>query len=117
MGPSLRFSAAGAFLLLMLIAGCSRNVQPRVIAVVMKKYSITPAEIRVKSGETIRFEVVTTDVQHGFDIPDLGIKEPVQPGKPAVFEFKARKAGSYGIECGIICGPRHDEMAARLIIE
>lgn len=117
MGPSFRFTSALAVFLLLTVGGCGRKERPRVVSVVMKKYSITPAEIRVKSGEFIRFEVSTTDVQHGFDIPDLGIKEPVQPGKPAVFEFKAGKAGSYAIECGIICGPRHDEMTARLIIE
>lgn len=102
---------------LLSIAGCRRHEQPRVVSIVMRKYTITPAEIHVKSGETVRFEVSTADVQHGFDVPDLGIKEPVQPGKPAVFEFTAGKKGSYGIECGIICGPRHDEMTARLIID
>ena len=68
--------ALGLVLIFGLIGGCAPAGTPRVVAVVMRKYEITPAEIRVKKGETIRFEVSTRDVQHGFDIPDLGIKEP-----------------------------------------
>lgn len=99
-------------------AGCEKPQKPtRHIGVVMKKYSITPAEIRVKQGETIHFVVTTSDVQHGFYITSLGIREPVQPGKPATFLFTAGKKGTFEIECGIICGSGHDEMLGKLIVE
>jgi len=87
------------------------------IAVVMKKYSIEPAVIKVKSGSNVDLEVTTADVQHGFDVPQLGIKEPVQPGRPAHIKFKAWAKGEYQVICGIICGPHHDDMAAKLVVE
>ncbi len=87
------------------------------IAVVMKKYSIEPAVIKVKSGSNVDLEVTTADVQHGFDIPQLGIKEPVQPGRMAHIKFKAPAKGEYHVICGIICGPHHDDMEARLVVE
>ena len=99
------------------IPGCSRDKPAEQIKVVMRKYSIEPAVVKVKSGEVVELEVSTLDVQHGFDIADLGIKEPVQPGKPAVFTFKAPAKGEYQITCGIICGPRHDDMRAKLVVE
>jgi len=107
------------FLLFCSIPGCSRQHKPpdEHIKVVMKKYSIEPAVIKVKSGETVELEVSTADVQHGFDISQLGIKEPVQPGKPAVFTFTAPAKGEYQITCGIICGPRHDDMQGKLVVE
>jgi cytochrome c oxidase subunit 2 len=83
----------------------------------MKKYEIQPAEIRVKRHESIQLEVSTLDVQHGFDVPDLNISEPVQPGRPAVFSLATERSGTFTIECGIICGPMHDEMRGRIIIE
>src|SRR5437867_1521600 len=59
--------------------GCQRPSSADVrIPVVMKKYTITPEVIRVKSGQKVELDVTTADVQHGLDIPDLGIKEPVQ---------------------------------------
>ena len=83
----------------------------------MKKYSIEPAEIHVKMGETIEFHVSTTDVQHGFDVPDLGIKESVQPSRPAVFRFTADRKGAFEVKCGILCGAGHDRMRGKLIVE
>lgn len=83
----------------------------------MKRYTIDPAEIRVKPGERIELEVTTADVQHGLDIPDLGIKEPVQPGRTTIIKFKAPSKGEYRVSCGVLCGPRHDDMVARLIVQ
>jgi cytochrome c oxidase subunit 2 len=83
----------------------------------MKKYAVVPEEIRVKQGETIVLEVSTPDVQHGFDVPDLGIKESIQPGKPARFPIKTDRKGRFEVVCGIICGARHDEMRGAIVVE
>ncbi len=107
-----------ALLLPLLASGCQQTSAPaRHIAVSMKKYSITPAEIRVRKGETIQFEVITEDVQHGFTVTALGINEAVNPGRPAVFLYEATKQGSFVVECGIICGSGHEDMRARIIVE
>ena len=111
-----------AFLLLLaflgLVSGCQKKAAPagRRIAVVMKKYSIEPAEIRMKSGETVDLEITTADVQHGFDVPQLGIKEAVQPGKTTSVVLKAPAPGEYTVRCGIICGPHHEDMTAKLVV-
>jgi len=84
-------------------------------AVTMKKYSIEPAEVHLKRGETAECRVSTTDVQHGFSEPTLGINEPVQPSHAAVFTFTATSKGEFEIKGGIICGGGHDRMRARLV--
>jgi cytochrome c oxidase subunit 2 len=101
-----------------LAAGChqSGSSAPR-IKVVMKKYAIEPAEIRVKAGQTTELELTTPDVQHGFDVPGLSIKEPVRPGQTAIVTLKNPPKGEYKIVCGIICGPHHDDMVAKLVVE
>jgi len=83
----------------------------------MKKYSFDPAVIKVKSGDTVELEVSATDVQHGFSVPKLGIKQAIQPGKPATITFKAPDKGEYQVECSVICGPHHDDMQAKLVVE
>jgi heme/copper-type cytochrome/quinol oxidase subunit 2 len=111
---------AGPLLLVfaVLASGCQRR-QPadEHIQVVMKKYSIEPAVIRVKSGERIELNLSTTDVQHGLDIPALGIKEPVQPGRTTRVYFTAPAKGEYQMACGVICGPHHDDMVGKLVVE
>ncbi len=102
-----------------IISGCEKkdaSGAPR-IKVVMKKYSIDPAIIRVKAGVTTELEVSTPDVQHGFDVPLLSIKEPVRPGPPTIVTLKAPAKGEYPVVCGIICGPHHDDMTGKLVVE
>ena len=99
--------------------GChgSSNSSAQRIKVVMKKYTIEPAVIHVKAGQTTELEITTADVQHGFDVPDLGIKEPVRPGDTAIVTLKSPPKGEYKVVCGIICGPHHDDMVAKLVVE
>lgn len=101
-----------------LIAGCSRKSGPTDhIKIVMKKYAIEPSVIHVRPGSKVELEIVTADVQHGFDVPELGIKEPVQPGKTTTVSFVAPAKGEYKVACGVICGPHHEDMTAKLVVE
>ena len=83
----------------------------------MKKYEILPAEIHLKQGEPVEFHVSTLDVQHGFDVPGLSIKESVQPSTPAVFTVTPPTKGEFEVKCGILCGSGHDRMRAKVIVD
>jgi cytochrome c oxidase subunit 2 len=99
-------------------AGCQKHPPAdQHIQVVMKKYSIEPAVIHVKAAQVTELEVSTADVQHGFDVPDLHIKEPVRSGQPAVITLNHPPKGEYKVVCGIICGPHHEDMVAKLVVE
>ena len=87
------------------------------IQVVMRKYAIEPAVIHVKAAQITELEVSSADVQHGFDVPDLHIKEPVRSGQPAVITLNHPPKGEYKVVCGIICGPHHEDMQAKLVVE
>jgi cytochrome c oxidase subunit 2 len=109
-----------ALCLAILGVGCrqqSKSSADQHIQVVMKKYTIEPSVIHVKAGQTTELEVSTADVQHGFDVPGLGIKEPVRSGQPAIVTLKNPPKGEYKVVCGIICGPHHDDMVAKLVVE
>jgi len=99
--------------------GCHKESSPAAerIKVVMKKYSFEPSVIHVKAGQTTELEITTADVQHGFDVPGLGIKQPVRPGQAAIVTLKSPPKGEYNVVCGIICGPHHDDMTAKLVVE
>jgi cytochrome c oxidase subunit II len=112
----------GALLILVcfvfLTSGCQKRGTADVrIPVVMKKYTIDPAVIRVKTGQKVQLDVTSADVQHGLDIPSLGIKEAVQPGHTTTIFFTAPAPGEYKVACGILCGPHHDDMAGKLVVE
>lgn len=103
---------------LFLTSGCQKKTEAdEHIRVTMKRYAIEPSLIRVKAGETVELEVTTSDIQHGIDIPDLGIRKPVQPGGATIITFKAPARGEYRVACSVICGPRHDDMVGKLVVE
>jgi heme/copper-type cytochrome/quinol oxidase subunit 2 len=102
------------------LSGCTKKaeqVAPRLVPVTMKKGDISPKEIRVLQNEPVRLAVSTLDVQHGFEIPQLGVSEPVNPGKPAEVALDTSRKGTFKIQCGIMCGAHHDDMRALLIVE
>ena len=107
-----------ALTLAVLALGCrNQPVADAHIQVVMKKYAIEPAIIHVKANQVTELEISTADVQHGFDVPGLGIKEPVRSGRSAIVTLKNPPKGEYKVECGIICGPHHEDMVAKLVVE
>lgn len=109
-----------AFVLFAVLSGCTKKaeqVAPRVIAVTMKKGDISPKEIRVKQNEPVRLAVSTLDVQHGLEIPELKVSEPINPGKPAEVPLDTSRKGTFKVECGIMCGAHHDDMRAAVIVE
>src|SRR5438045_2901988 len=86
-----------SFLLLGMGCRSQSNAAAERIKVVMKKYTIEPVVIHVKAGQTTELEVSTADVQHGFDVPALNIKEPVRAGQPAVVALKSPPKGEYKV--------------------
>ena len=103
-----------------LLMGCSARSSPqnkRMLKVTMRKYAIEPSLIRAKQGEKLVLSVSSEDVQHGFEVEQLDINEPVQPGRPAEIAIDTRRRGEFKVRCSIICGPGHDRMQAKIVVE
>jgi heme/copper-type cytochrome/quinol oxidase subunit 2 len=41
----------------------------------------------------------------------------VRTGQPTIVTLKNPAKGEYKVVCGIICGPHHDDMEAKLVVE
>jgi len=87
------------------------------LRVAMRKFAIEPNVIRVKQGENVILDVSTKDVQHGFQVEQLGINEPVQPGKQIEVALDTKKRGEFKMECSIICGVGHNDMTGKIVVE
>ena len=110
--------AGMAIVFLVLSSGCNLNKRPPVrVKITAHKYSYEPPVIHVKQGEQVELEISTTDVQHGFEAKGLGIDESIQKGKPAIVIFKAERRGEYSVNCDIICGPGHDGMEGKIVVD
>src|SRR5689334_14446099 len=108
------------FALALFLTAC--NTKPSTHAfksqkITMRRFAIEPDVIRVKQGEDVVLTISTEDVQHGFEVEDMGINEPVQPGKPVEIHLDTSKKGEFRVACSIICGPGHNDMTGKIVVE
>lgn len=91
--------------------------QTPVIKMTAKKFEFDPSEIRVKQGAHVTIEITSTDVEHGFSLPDYNIKVDLPPNETVKVEFDANKAGAFPFHCSVPCGLGHSKMKGNLIVE
>jgi plastocyanin len=91
------------------------------LQVTLFNYKFAPAEIRVRSGATIRLELRNTDhVLHALTIPDAGFARVVQGGDTAEVDlYVDLLPGSYYLYCPIQEEGNHEDngMFGALIVE
>ncbi len=89
----------------------------RVIKITAHKFDYTPNEIRLKKDEPVILEFTSIDVDHGFNVPDLGLRADALPGETTRVRFTPRKAGKFEIHCDNFCGLDHETMGGTVIVE
>jgi cytochrome c oxidase subunit II len=91
--------------------------EPRTIAITAKRFEFSPREITLKAGETVRLELTTEDVTHGFFVKPLGIDELIAPGQPTQVLVTPTTAGRYTTICDHFCGAGHGGMKMTIVVE
>jgi cytochrome c oxidase subunit 2 len=87
-----------------------------VIRVEAQRFEFVPDSITVKKGVPVALEIRTTDVPHGFSLPDFGVRAEVKPGEVARVWFTPEKTGSFQFLCDIYCGSGHEDMSGTLVV-
>jgi len=115
----MRFGFLALLCASLIVCSCAKKkpAEATHIGVTMRRFAIEPEVIRVKQGENVVLDVSSKDVQHGFGVEQLGINEPIQPGKPAHITLDTSKKGEFDVACSIICGPGHNDMTAKIVVE
>ena len=74
-------------------------------------------ELHLKQGVPYKFEIVSKDVIHNFNVPDYTILMDAVPGRVNVVWNLFDKPGEYHIQCREYCGFGHPTMKAKLFVE
>ncbi len=75
----------------------------------------TKNDLRIPAGRTVEFEITSSDVIHGFYIPDLRMQQDAMPGRETYFwaDVKPSQVGTkFLIPCDQFCGVGHPHMIA-----
>ena len=70
--------------------------------------------MEIPTGETVRFNLTSTDVIHAFWIVPFEFKRDVIPDHPNHFEVTATKTGTFIGRCTELCGVYHSRMLFRV---
>lgn len=84
--------------------------------VVASQFEFTPSTITVKKGDTVKLNLLSEDVPHGFSLAAFDINETLTPGKTITVEFVADQAGTFNFICNVVCGSGHSGMTGQLIV-
>jgi len=66
--------------------------------------------LEIPTGETVRFNLTSTDVIHSFWIPPFEFKRDVIPDHPNHFEVTPTQTGTFTGRCSELCGLYHSRM-------
>lgn len=67
-------------------------------------------QLVIPEGETVRFNLASTDVVHSFWVPEFLFHRDVIPGHPNHFEVTPTSTGTFTGRCAEFCGEYHAEM-------
>ena len=81
-----------------------------------RQFSWDPV-IKLKKGETYRLHISSADVLHGFSVYPMNINFMVIPGYDYVLTVTPTQSGVYHVVCNEYCGPGHQFMVGKIIVE
>ncbi len=74
-------------------------------------FSFEPHHLTIPVGSKVTFYVTSTDVVHGFSIPETGVNTMVEPGWVSTVSHTFSRPGTYLLVCNEYCGIAHHTMA------
>ena len=89
----------------------------RVVRIKVKRFEYLPKEITLKKGVPVVLELESLDVPHGFNLPDLGVRADVLPGRTARVRIVPEQAGRFAFHCDIFCGTGHEELEGAIVVK
>ena len=90
--------------------------EPRVIEMTAHRFAYEPNEIALKAGERVVVAIRSLDFVHGMNIPDLGMRLDLVPGRVTRLQLQPKAPGTIEFVCDNFCGDGHEEMHGRFVV-
>jgi cytochrome c oxidase subunit 2 len=87
-----------------------------IVATADQKFAPDHIVLHVRKRQTLHF--TSAAGVHGIVSKDLGIPATmITADKPVSVSVTPQKAGSYKVQCSIMCGPGHADMALTIVVK
>ena len=88
----------------------------QVVRMTAKKFEYTPSEITLKKGVPVILEITAVDRDHGFKIPELGIRADLKSGQVTRVRIVPDRTGTFEFRCDVFCGDGHEDMSGEIVV-
>ena len=93
-----------------LAAAAGAQEPVRTIDIHAKQFEFVPAEITLKTGETVKLELYSDDVPHSLAVEGLPIHAGMEKGHPVAVVVTPTETGDFNGKCAKFCGSGHRDM-------
>jgi len=83
------------------VASLAQEQGRREITLTAKRFEFSQTRIEVAANDVVKITLVAEDIPHSFTIDEYRISKRAAPGRPATFEFRADKAGTFPFYCNL----------------
>ena len=88
--------------------------EEKIVRIRAKKFEYLPAEITLKVGVPVVFELTSEDVTMGFNLPDFKLRADIVPEKVTRLPFTPGRTGTFEYYCDVFCGDGHEDMSGKM---
>ena len=88
----------------------------QVVKMTAKRFEYNPSQITLKKGVPVILEITALDRDHGFKVPDLGIRADLKSGEVTRVRIVPDRIGTFEFRCDVFCGSGHEDMAGEIIV-
>ena len=81
-----------------------------------RQWEFLPNYIQVNKGDTVTIYAESADILHGIAIPDFGIDQALEPGKPVTIKFVADKEGEHSFKSTKYSGIGFMKMKGEIVV-
>ena len=88
----------------------------QVVRMTAKKFEYTPSQITLKKGVAVVLEITALDRDHGFKVPELGVRADLKSGQVTRVRIVPNRTGTFEFRCDVFCGSGHEDMSGEITV-
>ena len=88
----------------------------QVVRMTAKKFEYTPNQITLKKGVPVVLEITAIDRDHGFKVPELGVRADLKSGQVTRVRIVPNRTGTFEFRCDVFCGSGHEDMSGEIVV-
>jgi cytochrome c oxidase subunit 2 len=88
----------------------------QVVKMTAKRFEYDPSQITLKKGVPVILEITALDRDHGFKIPELGVRADLKSGEVTRVRIVPDRIGTFEFRCDVFCGSGHEDMSGEIVV-